>query len=674
MSSPHHSPYRRTHRKRISALRLSSDSTVPTLPAYTSPPWQKPVGLPAEEDHSDKPPEYSDSAEEGDADTESEQDFVTQRRIYSPSTSSYVPPTPPLTFSPVRRSSRRSQSSVGSRGSSHRRLQSSSSNDPYLDSLLARSVHALEMSNTLLQSSMSTQTSLSTVLASDSMADITLEAQARNLSSRINVNDHLQDSWLENLDQISKGVEGLFSPTDGPDASSSSPISQSLPTSSSIHSHLRRPSMDFRRGRGSDASQSSSSLHYTIRDRNDLIAPPPRALTMYIDSTEDPAAITLPSTLGMRSSTHLPPTPIPSDLTFSPPSEPPPPLTSRATDLLITLTKPPAKPKTRRSSTSSVTTTSTLTPGKKSKSPPPPIITRRSSSKGSSPQTRSRSISRGGSPVRYKQSTTSLITQPIEELSASSGESSDSNTLHVDKTLESLRNILDKAPASRASSSSRKPPMPRPSLLTPPTVEPVASTSTATASISRLLTKGRHSIRPPSPPRHSSLKVRSTPATPTTHTPSGSMLNVPDAVIGANGAIGFGLGFSRPSSGHSTPKRISFAELPESTSGASTSRRSRSIKSSRKSRSRSTPRRDGGGDGDRGDDGEDPGGRGWFGSWLLGAASSKGGTGLSGGGFGYGGLGGPSMGVHAEERYGKPGVGWGARPGFGGGAMEDWAV
>ena len=64
---------------------------------------------------------------------------------------------------------------------------------------------ALEMSNTLLQSSMSTQTSLSTVPASDSTADVTFEAQVRNLTSRINVNDRLQDSWLENLDQISKG-------------------------------------------------------------------------------------------------------------------------------------------------------------------------------------------------------------------------------------------------------------------------------------------------------------------------------------------------------------------------------------------------------------------------------------------------------------------------------------
>ena len=196
MSSLHQSPYRRTHRKRISALRLSSDSTVPTLPAYTSPPWQKPVGLPVEEDLSDKPPEYPDSAEEGDADTDSEEESVAQRRIYSPSSSSsYVPPTPPLTFSPVRRTSRRSQTTTGSRSSSQRRLPPpSSSNDPYLDSLLARSVHALEMSNALLQSSMSTQTSLSTVLASDSTAEVTFEAQVRNLTSRINVNDRLQDS------------------------------------------------------------------------------------------------------------------------------------------------------------------------------------------------------------------------------------------------------------------------------------------------------------------------------------------------------------------------------------------------------------------------------------------------------------------------------------------------
>ena len=152
------------------------------------------------------------------------------------------------------------------------------------------------------------------------------------------------------------------------------------------------------------------------------------------------------------------------------------------------------------------------------------------------------------------------------------------------------------------------------------------------------------------------------------------MLNVPDAVIGgADGSIGFGLGLSRPSSGHSTPKRISFAELPESTSGAPTSRRARSIKS-RKSRSRSAAKRLQGREGDERDDGEDPGGKGWFSSWLLGAASSKGGAGLPASAYGYAGLSGPSMGVHAEERFGK-GVGWGTRPGYGGvGGVDDWAV
>ncbi len=44
------------------------------------------------------------------------------------------------------------------------------------------------MSNTLLQSSMATQTSLSTILAADSPADTALEARACGLSLKIRDN------------------------------------------------------------------------------------------------------------------------------------------------------------------------------------------------------------------------------------------------------------------------------------------------------------------------------------------------------------------------------------------------------------------------------------------------------------------------------------------------------
>ena len=176
MSSP-----RKTHRKRGSAFRLSSD----TLPEYPLPSRDHFI-------HSDQPPDYPDSAEEADEDTDSDLYLVT------------LPPPVPQKLSP-RRPKRVPPS--------HKRRHSSQlplSSDPHLDSLLERSVCALEMSNTLLQSSISTQTSLSSVLALDSPPDSTLETRAHNLSSRIRDNWDVQASWADDLQEISKNVEGLF--------------------------------------------------------------------------------------------------------------------------------------------------------------------------------------------------------------------------------------------------------------------------------------------------------------------------------------------------------------------------------------------------------------------------------------------------------------------------------
>ncbi|KAI0080866.1 hypothetical protein K474DRAFT_102636 [Panus rudis PR-1116 ss-1] len=711
MNPANPSPVRRGHRKRISALRLSSDSTVPTLPEYTSPPWQTPVELPE-----DAPPEYSDSAEEADADTDSSGDEG-HRNIFASNSLSYVPPTPPLTFSPKRHHRRRS--SLASRSVSgpypHRRSQTSPT-DPYLDSLLARSVHALELSNALLQSSMSTQTSLSTVLAGDTTTETLLDSHARNISSRLKVSDKLQDSWLDNLDEITRDVEGLLGSNSHDSVNSS--VSQSVPNPTTIHermqkSHLRRPSLDFRRS--GPSSTSDSALHYSNHDRKDLVAPPPRALTMYIDHTDDPNAIVLPHTLGLRSASTLPPTPLPTDAVFNIPATPaaassssasrsvpndiistPSPIasSSRALDLLSNIVRSPSPATTtrkgsRRSSTSSTTTTTTTRPSRKfSISPPPPIFIHRpsSSSNTSSPAGRSRSLTplRNSSPVRLKQPI--AMTPPIEELSASS-ESSHSDTLHCDKTLESLRNILEKSPhppppllSSRSSSHSNSRTMPRPKLLVPQSVEPVAGTSTATASISRLFTKGRHSssTRPPSPPRHSSLKQRSTPASPTsangfgskglgdrkggggggTPSPSLSMLSIPDAIVN-----GLGLGFGTGSSGHSTPKRISFIEPTSS----STSRKSRSSKpsgstsskshSKSKAKGRSKSLNPSSRRSSLENSSDDPGG-GWFSTWILGA-------GLNGRSAGVG-----TGGLVPDERFGvRPGPVYGGRPG-----LDDWAI
>ncbi|KAJ7019777.1 hypothetical protein C8F04DRAFT_1321117 [Mycena alexandri] len=114
---------RRTHRKCISALRLSSDTTS-TLPEY----FHRDVA---------PPPEYEADADDDRTDADPEEC--------------------PLGASSTKRN-------IGTRDCSHRRRPSSPPlaplpQDTFLDSLLERSVHELELSNALLQSSMSTPTS-----------------------------------------------------------------------------------------------------------------------------------------------------------------------------------------------------------------------------------------------------------------------------------------------------------------------------------------------------------------------------------------------------------------------------------------------------------------------------------------------------------------------------------
>src|SRR5882762_1183474 len=211
MNQPLSAVPRRTHRKRQSTLRLSSDTTA-TLPEYTSPIWQRPKELLPE----DSPPDYPESAEEADADadTDSDDNIVV-----------YLPPLspPPLT------SPRRTRRYHYPGGATRRRLTGSTTD---LDTLLQRSVHALEMSNALLQSSMSTQSSLSALLASDTVADRSLDRSTRSISTRIRGNGDLHENWMDDLDAITKGVNGLFG-EDAAEASQNSAdslVSRSLPT------------------------------------------------------------------------------------------------------------------------------------------------------------------------------------------------------------------------------------------------------------------------------------------------------------------------------------------------------------------------------------------------------------------------------------------------------------
>ncbi|EKM59889.1 uncharacterized protein PHACADRAFT_181828 [Phanerochaete carnosa HHB-10118-sp] len=621
-------PMRRGHRKRISALRLSSDTTVTTLPVYTSPPWRRQVVL--VDDPSDLPPEYPDSAEEADEDTDTEEDE--SQILYASHVHSA-----PLTAPPRRAS----HLQVLSRSKSRR----STSSDPYLDSLLARSVHALEMSNTLLQSSMSTRATLDNVLSRGSQDEASLEAQARNLSSRIT----RDNNWQADLDQISQGVAGLFDNEEGPSRrmASEDSISQSLPASSPLstvaecmsRSHLRRPSLDMR----------NASLNLAAHHRNDLVAPPPRAMTMYVDSSEDPSSITLPSTLGLRSSHHAAaPLPAESSLASCRPlllhavgSESD--LRKRsAIDILSSVASPPKAISSTTSSTASpsssfrtkrsdsTSTTCTRKP-RQSRSPRPKPLS-------ISPLRSPSRDSTGRSPSSARRK---WVAPPIIELpSTSSSESSDE--LHVERTVSYLRNILENHPSPASLEKQKQREAAKPSFLKPSPVAPVADASTATASVSRLFTKARHtsSTRPPSPPRHSALKGksgRSAPPTPTSPTSSlsGSWLNVSDA-IGIGG------------SGRSTPNRVSFIEPPEVKQGGKD-------KSSLRTRSRS--RSKGKGKGKAGDGYSSDTPAGWW-SWIIGPAPNSPTV--------------PSY-VRQEDRLVR-GAGWAPRAGFGSGGMEEWGV
>ena len=677
---------RGSHRKRVSTFRLSSDSTATTLPVYSSPSPHRHPDL--SDVPSEQPPAYSDSAEEADEDTD-ESESETQASV------TYIPSPPPsLPVSP-----RRARRSQGSSRSSHRRLKSisNSSSDPYLDSLLERSVHALEMSNALLQSSISTQSSLSVVLADDAAVDRHLEERAQRLNSRIRSNRDQQRSWMDDLDQITRGVEGLVngdsSDEDDLRPLAEPPISQSLPSTSGFSERMqaradRHASVGIRR-QNHQASQSTTSLQLSAHERNDFVAAAPRAITMYIDSAEAADYITLPSTLGVRPSSRAPPTPLlphtalsgsatasertPRSASAS--SERP---SSRAAEMLASYVmprgshsrSPPASRARRRSSSSSASTV-------RRPRVPPPAIRVDAPSTCSSTALSSRSLTPvSGSPALRQPRP---LTPPIEELSTSSA-SSESATLHVDRTVESLRQILEKqrSPSQssrkpRSSSTHSAPPPPRPSLLSPPIVAPMSGTSTATASVSRLFTKGRHTTsRGQSPPRQSSLKKSSVPSTPVTPTPaspiaampspSPSMLSIPDL-------FGLGRNKSAGSSGTSTPKRISFIEPSESYSSSKPEGSSSKLyptktrsASSRKGKGRG---RDPKGKGKAREDESD--GVGWWTSWLLGAAGTE------------------SMGVgrtRSEERYayanpsarGGGVVGtWSMRHGYGG-SLEEWGA
>ncbi|KAF5321278.1 hypothetical protein D9619_000551 [Psilocybe cf. subviscida] len=807
-SKPLHNHPRRTHRKqRSAALRLSSDSTTAAvLPEYIpAAAWHRQqqsnqhrhffqgrqgefsqgsgrlrtgTGLGVDEEDQ-PPPDYPDSAEEADEDTDTDTNTFYQPHMHLPPLASPIPR--PQTASP-RRQKRFAPTHKRRQSTQFSPPSTSTESHPYLDALLERSVHALEMSNTLLQSSMSTQTSLANVLSAETPGDATLEASARGLSDRIGGAWNAHATWADDLEEISRGVEGLFEDDDDITVISSPPqgkrvhgrnpepsVSASLPNSSSpisfnsFRQNGRRPSLDLHQA--SASTDTDPRLRYSQQNRENLVSPPPRALTQYVPSSQD-SNVVLPSTLGLQSHPSDHPR---SSVDYEPPSisfngsvnaaapinarkpfyniassTSTPSLINSTTSLILTnptlppqLTDKPHEPATpaynmlssfvrsppptsmsasstpsssfktsfmRRRGDSSVTITdrnhglpfrrSSPSPSS-GKTPEKPMRGRYAgSASGSSTPSRSGSSTRtqqtrGSSPLTSRISRP--MTPPAEESSSSSSDG------YVAKlTMQSLRKILDEQPVVPPPKTLLGGPHIKAPSFMPRTPAPVpaTSTSTATASVSRLFTKGTHSssTHAPSPPRQSAMKrssftppaiststaassstsTPSIPGTPSvvgpTPSPSPTVLSIPDLVervLKGNSASNS----SAPSSGQSTPKRISFAELPESYSSTRPPSARFAGRSSRKARKRDGKGKDK--DDDSGGLGVSPSdlGGGWWAGWLM-----------SGGGGGAAAhmahSSSSTLARHEERIEDRLTRNWGGRihGGYGGGGVEEWAV
>jgi len=690
-------------KRKYPSLKLSTDSIPPQPPLYSSPPrttaaWNR---FEQEPPFADKPPDYPESSEEADAD-ESDQDLsIYKQRQTSPQI--YVSP-----FQSSPRKTRRfphQHHSPSPLTSPRKRLYARNSplqrtatgSDTYLDSLLARSVHALEISNTLLQSSLATKSSMNAVLSTDSPVEDSLEETATGLSRRVMKSKDMQKNWTDDLEEIGKRVDSLFGdqteaeggPSPGnrqelriplkipiPDATS--PISQSLPSSSRLPSALA----ERRRAHHSPpltvvTPTMEGQLNYLAHDRSHFVAPPPRALTVYIGSDDtDPDAIKLPPTLGIRS----PPQPVhPHLFQSATPSVSSSPASSRRTSFSNGQSGETRTPELSPAVRAYDILSSYVTPQRASSSITPslsfgsntsPISVKRnrasptrsdSTNASTTPKiSRGRSLTplrtiRPGSQSNSPVLSSKPLTPPIEELhSTNSSSESDAQTnfavtslrkifmddqalaIEREKQLSASRScmcnlISNKVPGisftsivSTSTSGSRM--RPPPQLLALP-ILPEASTSHATASVTRLLTKSKHSssTRPPSPPRQSSLRsplLRPSPLPPAKNSPgpspSPSLLNIPSFFAGGSGGSSNG-------SGRSTPNRVSFAALPESYADSKPGGPDKQFNKERRRKRKKSGSRTPSDVLDT--DSDEGGGSGWWAGWLL-SGNNAGGTGL----------------------------------------------
>jgi hypothetical protein len=722
LRSPH---MKQRHRNRFSLTHLSTETTA-TLPEYapaaTSLTWQHQPPVRVQQHRtarmfpdfegalSDRPPDYPDSADEADEEADS---GTGEGAVFGDSLQSHPGASAAATPSPRRHFKRYASSTSPGRYPNYchphyarhnpnhhaqrphlpnRRYKSSVAlpppdDDPYLDSLLARSVHALEMSNTLLQSSISTQTSLSELLQSPVVEtgnskpfrDVDwvdqLEERTNGLSRKIDVYGERKDRWMDDLETIRRDVERLFG--DGVNEREQVPsaqcaVSSSVPTSSSMparYAYKRRPSqLELQ---DSDDRQ-AARLTYSPQERSRLVAPTPCAVTQYVvASSTDPDSIVMQSTLGTPSSQ-------PRSLESTP----------RAYNMLASFVQPPA-PTSSASTPSSVSSPSVLA------SLMPKMRRRSNSSTATIPGREADDHLRfepaipGATADGFRGRTPRSpllvrpMTPPTEE---SAGSSSSSESLIAKQTVMSLRRILEEQAAKsetalNASAAHCHRPFRAPVFLPVTPAVPVAGTSNTTASISRLFTKAIHSssTRPPSPPKHSSLKnARGSRGmlSASAHQPEASTSSARTQEIDAIGATNsllsvnaakaqlsmlpelvsagiskaFGVRVngsgSATSSGQSTPKRISFAELPEGSRAEGRSSRFKEKQAQRRRRKQRNVTVLSGEDPlDEAweADSESAAGGGWWSGWL-GGGTAEAGSALAG-------MGGSSVGMYMSQHY-----------------------
>lgn len=317
-------PYRTIRRQH---KRYSSDAlgTLGPLPEYHSPPVQSQSLLSADRPRTpplpaiswqqsthavSPPPTYPGLTNRSPATRKSEDYLGDYEDAGEPEEERDIVPSPIPTIRPRRILGRR-RSVAGSIGTTEDKL----------DSLLERSIAALEASNQLLQSSLSTHSSLAAVLA-DSASDRGMDLQIRYLAKRLGVGGEEEDKSEKALDKVLDGVLGLLgNEEDNASASNAAGgvvdggVSRSLPAEDHMV-HLRSRSDASRSDFAESQQQHQRRLRLSAGERPR--SPPPRPFTQYVsiespfgvalEATASSNSIYMPSTSGTRTTpreTHL---------------------------------------------------------------------------------------------------------------------------------------------------------------------------------------------------------------------------------------------------------------------------------------------------------------------------------------------------------------------------------